>query len=382
MFSFKKIISYFLIFIFCVASVFAVPMSRAAATPYLVIDAQTGEVIHAQEATRAWYPASLTKLMTLYVTFKAIQDHRVSLETPFVMSRRAAHMPPSKMGFSPGTEVTLDNALKMMMVKSANDIAVMIAEGISGSVEAFAVEMNQTAARLGMTSSHFVNPNGLHDPRHYSSAKDLALVARALLRDFPQYESLYQIGALQLGDSIIPTHNGLLGRYPGADGMKTGFTCPAGFNVVASATQNERRLIAVVLGYPNAKLRTIKVASLFDSAFKSEPTALKLKQLEREVGDPPNMREDVCGKNRKKIIEEDFGAMAAQGSADDANGLSAGRLDTSTTLDMTRKPIFDPVPVFIGRLPNWTGAVAQADPQSQTFSKPKKHASHQQKKHK
>ena len=176
-------------------------------------------------------------------------------------------MPASKMGFAPGVEVTLDNALKMLMVKSPNDVAVMIAESIDGSVEAFADEMNATAAKLGMRESHFVNPNGLHDPAHVSSARDMAIVARALLRDFPEQRDLYGIGALQLGDEIIANHNGLLGRYPGADGMKTGFTCPAGFNVVATATHGGRRLIVVVLGAPSPLERTMEAARLFDAGF-------------------------------------------------------------------------------------------------------------------
>jgi D-alanyl-D-alanine carboxypeptidase len=329
------------------------------ASPYLVIDAQTGDVLRAEQATRPWYPASLTKLVTLYVTLNAIKHGRVQLDTPFVVSKRAAHMPPSKMGFNPGTEVTLDNALKMMMVKSANDIAIMIAEGISGSVEKFAIEMNQTALQLGMTSSHFVNPNGLHDPAHYSSAKDLAVVARALLRDFPQYNSLYQIGALRLEDTIIPSHNDLLGRYPGADGMKTGFTCPAGFNVVASATQNNRRLIAVVLGYPNVKLRSLRVATLFDQAFQAQESGIKVGQLTNELGEPPDMREDVCGKNRNKVIEENIQSMNPQGSGDITAFLS-GQVDLSVNLEQ-HKPVFEPIPVFVGRLSNWTGPVARAD---------------------
>ena len=171
------------------------------------------------------------------------------------------------MGFRPGTEVTLDNALKMLMVKSPNDVAVMVAEGVSGSVEAFADDMNAAAQRLGLHESHFVNPNGLHDPNHVSSARDMAMVARALLREFPDHADLFSIGALQLGTQIIPNHNGLLGRYPGADGMKTGFTCPAGFNVVASAKHGGRRLIVVVLGFPTAKSRNQEAADLFDRGF-------------------------------------------------------------------------------------------------------------------
>src|SRR4029077_20477659 len=217
------------------AAIAAVP---ARATPYLVVDADSGQVLMQNEATVVWYPASLTKLMTVYVALDAVRAGKLTMDTPLVMSARAARMPPSKMGFRPGTQVTLDNALKMLMVKSPNDVAVMVAEGVGGSVEAFADDMNADAQRLGMHESHFVNPNGLHNPDHVSSARDMAIVARALLREFPDHADLFSIGALQLGRQYIPNHNGLLGRYPGADGMKTGFTCPAGFNVVASANHS------------------------------------------------------------------------------------------------------------------------------------------------
>ena len=136
----------------------------------------------------------------------------------------AASMIPSKMGFRPGTLVTLDNALKMLMVKSPNDIAVTIAEGISGSVPAFADEMNAYAAKIGLHESHFANPNGLPDPNHWSSARDMAMIARALILQFPEEHDLFNIGQLQFGGKLIPNHNGLLGRYDGVDGMKTGYT--------------------------------------------------------------------------------------------------------------------------------------------------------------
>ena len=239
----------------------------AQATPFLVVDADSDQVLVQNEATAPWYPASLTKLMTVYVALDAVRAGKLTLDTPLVMSVRAAHMPPSKMGFKPGTEVTLDNALKMLMVKSPNDVAVMVAEGVSGSVEAFADDMNADAQRLGLHESHFVNPNGLHNPDHVSSARDMAMIARALLREFPNQADLFDIGAIQLGRQYIPNHNGLLGRYPGADGMKTGFTCPAGFNVVASANHSGRRLIVVVLGAPTARSRNQEAADLFDRGF-------------------------------------------------------------------------------------------------------------------
>jgi D-alanyl-D-alanine carboxypeptidase len=336
-----------------------------AGAPSLVADLVTGEVIAQDEATRPWYPASLTKLMTVYVALKAVRDGRVTMDTPFVMSARAARAVPSKMGFNPGTEVTLDNALKMLMVKSANDLAIMIAEGISGSVEDFAVEMNRAAASLGMHQSHFVNPNGLFDPNHYSSARDLAVLARALYTEFPQSADLYGIGALKLGDKIIPTHNGLLGRYPGADGMKTGFVCPSGFNVVASAIRNGRHVVVVVMGSPNAKARTIKAASLLDMGFAASGFMRKasLNSLPDIAGPPPNLRQEICGRHKKVVQEDDLAVV--QPSSDSGDSAAAffandGRPAARSIVVGGPRPVFEPLEVFVGRKPDWTGPVAMA----------------------
>ena len=316
----------------------------------------------------------MTKLVTVYAALKAVRDHKLTLDTPLRVSARASRMPPSKMGFKPGQEVTLDNALKMLMVKSANDLAITIAEGVSGSVESFAGDMNAVAAQLGMHESHFVNPNGLHDPNHYSSARDMALVAMALYRDFPEHADLYGIGALRLSGQIIPTHNGLLGRYPGAEGMKTGFTCPAGLNVVASATRGRRRLIAVVMGYSSAKSRTLEAAHILDVGFASGGTGRSLAALPTTPGDPPNMREAVCGRHRQEMVEDDFavkvaGAPQAASHIDDSpaafflNQTSAPTpVDVggvaATQAALAERPAFEPIDVFVGRVPGWTGPVA------------------------
>src|SRR5271157_3334161 len=276
------------------AAAVALYAGAAEATPFLVADADSGQVLIQNEATEVWYPASLTKLMTVYVALDAVRAGKLTLDTPLIMSVRAARMAPSKMGFRPGTEVTLDNALKMLMVKSPNDVAVMVAEGVSGSVEAFADDMNGAAQRLGLHEPHFANPDGLHDPAHVSSARDMAMIARALLREFPEHADLFSIGALQLGNQYIANHNGLLGRYPGADGMKTGFTCPAGFNVVASANHGGRRLITVVLGSPSAKLRTQEAADLFDRGFAMGAGGGSLDSLPSAGSEAPDMRTDVC----------------------------------------------------------------------------------------
>ncbi len=300
---------------------FALFASPALADPTLVIDADSGQVLIESQPTANWYPASVTKLMTVYVALQAVKAGRMTMDTPFVVSQRAANMPASKMGFRPGTQVTLDNALKMLMVKSPNDIAITVAEGVSGSVEAFADEMNAAAARLGLRESHFVNPNGLPDSRQVSSARDMAMIGRALLKEFPEESDIFGIGALQLGDQIITTHNGLIGHYPGADGMKTGFTCAAGFNVVASATHGGRRLIVVVLGSSSARERTAQAATLFDRAF-AQWGGGGLGTIESlpspGVNPAPDMHQEICSRRGRAAIlagdEEEFSAPVAAAS--------------------------------------------------------------------
>jgi D-alanyl-D-alanine carboxypeptidase len=352
------------------AAALAIGAVAAQATPYLVADADSGQVLIDNDATAQWYPASLTKLMTVYVALDAVRGGKLTLDTPLVMSARAARMPSSKMGFRPGTEVTLDNALKMLMVKSPNDVAVMVAEGVSGSVEAFADDMNAAGQRLGLHESHFVNPNGLHDPAHVSSARDMAMIARALLREFPDHADLFDIGALQLGNQYIANHNGLLGRYPGADGMKTGFTCPAGFNVVASANHSGRRLIVVVLGAPTARSRNQEAANLFDQGFAMGGGSGSLESLPSSGAGAPNMRADVCQHRNAAAIAaaEDEGfaepiqATAAAGRGAAIPNPFAALLAPAHTELSNERVRFDPVRVFLGPAPGWNGPALGARP--------------------
>ncbi|UVF20038.1 D-alanyl-D-alanine carboxypeptidase [Microvirga terrae] len=285
----------------------------AAGGPALVVELESGRVLHAERATDPWYPASITKLMTAYVALDKVRSGQMSMETLLTVTDGAAALPPSKMGFKPGTEIRLDNALKIMMVKSANDIAATIAENIGGSIDGFAELMNAHAQRLGMMSSHFANPHGLPDDRNQTSARDMAVLARALLLEFPQYRDLFDIGAVQFGRRIMRNTNGLIGRYPGADGMKTGFICSAGFNVVASATRNGRHLITVVLGAPSANERTIKAAELFDRGFSSKVnfTNPELAALPASANaTPPDMRPVICDRRGPMPQEEDAPAVA------------------------------------------------------------------------
>jgi D-alanyl-D-alanine carboxypeptidase len=355
----------------------AMMASPALANPTLVMDVDSGQVLIASQATANWYPASTTKLMTVYVALHAVRDGRVTMDTPFLVSARAANMPPSKMGFRPGTQVTLDNALKMLMVKSPNDLAITVAEGVSGSVEAFAEEMNQAAARLGLRESHFVNPNGLPDTRQVSSARDLAMIGRALLKEFPEESDIFGIGALQLGNQIIMGHNGLIGHYPGADGMKTGFTCAAGFNVVASATHGGRRLIAVVLGSPSARERTAEAGALFDRGFGQWGGGLgSIESLPSPgVGAAPDMHGEICSRHGRAAMiageEEEISApfippTGGKGGAASASMYAMIATATTVSAPATRSLVvteavhFDPIPVFVGPKPGWTGPVLGA----------------------
>src|SRR3954470_10739298 len=227
----NRILRRFVLSIATVAGLIGAGAAGAVTAPILVVEVDSGKVIYAQGATDPWYPASITKLMTAYVALDLVRQGKVSLDSLITISPAAAAEPPSKMGFKPGTQLTLDNALKIIMVKSANDVAWAIGENLGGSIEGFADLMNDTARRLGMRESRWFNPNGLPDPRQWTSARDMAVLGRALLRDFPDSRGLFSISAIQFGRSVMANHNGLLGRYAGADGMKTGFICSGGFNV-------------------------------------------------------------------------------------------------------------------------------------------------------
>ncbi|MCC6949604.1 MAG: serine hydrolase [Bradyrhizobiaceae bacterium] len=284
----------------------------ALAGPYLLVDAQSGRVIAQSDAGKPWHPASVTKLMTTYLAFRAMRDGVIEANTLFEVSDRAVAQPPSKMGFKAGTQITVDNAIKMLMVRSANDIAVVIAEGLSGTVDAFVEKMNRTAAELGMDGTHFANPHGLPDDSQVTTARDMAILARTIMREFPEYELYFRIPAIQIGKRIIRNHNRLIDRYPGADGMKTGFICASGFNVVAGATRNGKRLIAVVFGSYSAAQRAEDAAKLFERGFNRDTTLATLfdsetgnvEAIRNAGGTAADLREQMCNPKRKRPAAE------------------------------------------------------------------------------
>jgi D-alanyl-D-alanine carboxypeptidase len=343
--------------------------TRATAEALLVIEADSGKVLFAENAGYPWYPASVTKLMTAYVTLRAVREGRLTLDKPLTVSANAAAQAPVKMGFPAGTIVTVDNALKMLMVKSANDMAVVLAEGVAGSVENFADQMNANARRLGMTQSTFVNPNGLPADDQISSARDLAMLARALIREMPEYDYYRHLPGIRMGKMVQFNYNTLIGRYPGADGMKTGFICASGFNLVASATRDDKRLIAVVLGAPSSAARAMKAAQLLERGFNSKgalawlmPSLGTVETLTAVEAAPPNLRDDMCGAHRKRRATEDEDEhIAANAGADSpyAVFLSSLRPKANGAALPSDAKIGEPVLVYTGVKPPAPGA-AQA----------------------
>jgi D-alanyl-D-alanine carboxypeptidase len=293
----------------------------AHAEAWLVVEADTGKVLEATNATYPWYPASVTKMMTAYVTLKAVKEGRITLDTLLTVSPVAASQSPAKMGFKPGTQLTVDNALKMMLVRSANDMAVVLAEGVGGSIDGFSALMNQNAQRLGMTQTSYVNPNGLPADGQITSARDLAILARAIIHDLPEYEYFLHIPSIRFGRKVTQNFNKLIGRYPGADGFKTGFICASGYNLVGSATRNGKRLIAVVLGASSGTMRAVRAAQLLERGFANDslswlrPSLGTVDNLVPIDASPPNLRDEMCGgKRHKPASDEDEDTVASSGS--------------------------------------------------------------------
>ncbi len=256
-----------------------VMVGAAQANPQLVVDVKSGRVIEHQEAFRKWYPASLTKMMTAYVTFRALKSGKLNTNSPVIMTKHATSQRPSKMPFKPGDTLTLDSALKIMLVKSANDVAVAIGETVGGTESNFVAMMNSEAKRIGMTDSRFINPNGLPGGGQYTTARDLAVLAVTLRREFPQYAHYFALEGFSTGKHQYNNYNLLIGRFAGADGMKTGYICASGFNQVSSATRGGRTIVSVVLGADSLAGRADASADLLHKGFSSSASGPNLWQL-------------------------------------------------------------------------------------------------------
>jgi D-alanyl-D-alanine carboxypeptidase len=233
----------------------------------IVVDANSGEVLYENRPDSPRYPASITKVMTLYLAFEAIAEGRLKLTDRIVVSPRAAAQPPTKLGLRPGETISVDDALRSLSVQSANDMAVAVAEKLGGTEARFAALMTLRGQELGMNSTRFVNASGLPDSRQISTARDIAILSRSVMRDFPQYYSYFSAQQFAYRGRTMRNHNGLLGKMPGVDGIKTGYTNASGFNVSTSAVRNGRRLIAVVLGGSSSAARDNNAEDLLLTSF-------------------------------------------------------------------------------------------------------------------
>ncbi len=245
----------------------------------MVVDARSGEVLHSRNADTRLHPASLTKMMTLYIVFEAVKNGEISLDTPVRISRNAASEPPSKLGLRAGQKIKLRYLIRAAAVKSANDAATALGEAIEGSEAKFARRMNRTARALGMTNTTFKNAHGLTENGHMSTARDMTTLGRHLLYDYPQYYNLFSRRSTHAGiKTVSNTNRRLLAAYRGADGIKTGYTRAAGFNLVASAERGNERVIATVFGGRSSASRNAKVAELLDLGFRRAPSRVALRK--------------------------------------------------------------------------------------------------------
>ncbi|WP_373288618.1 D-alanyl-D-alanine carboxypeptidase family protein [Brucella endophytica] len=346
----------------------ASPVAPVIATPSILVDINNGKVLAHENAFARWYPASLTKLMTAYVTFRALAQGQVTLNSPVRMTVNASKEPPSKMGYKPGSVMTLDTALTIMLVKSANDVAVAVGEAIGGTEAGFVQRMNAEAQRLGMFGTHFTNPNGLQDPNNYSTARDLAVLVAHIRHEFPQYAHYFATEAIDpgAGKKVQANYNILLGRFDGADGMKTGFVCASGFNLAATATRNGRTLLAVVLGSPSQEARAIKAAQLLAQGFQSDEggaeTLATLRPYGADVAQATDMRAALCNQQaladrwdgrdiegKLKLDSPYLHAMAGEPKAVSVGLVSSPPKAKPGVIDISQVPVPQPRPNYIPR---------------------------------
>lgn len=233
----------------------------------IVIEANTGRVLYERMSNETRYPASLTKMMTLYLLFEQIQKGNMTLSTPMTTSSYASSQDPTKLGLTPGEQITAEDAIKALVVRSANDVAVVTAEHLGGTEWAFAARMTQKARELGMARTTFVNASGLPDEGQQSTASDLVILSRRLVTDFPQFYPYFRLQSFYWNGRSFEGHNNLMKFFDGADGLKTGYTRMSGFNLASSATRQGTRLIAVVMGGRSARDRDIQSAELLESEF-------------------------------------------------------------------------------------------------------------------
>ena len=310
-------------------------ISEAIARPQfsaITVDARTGTILFSDNPDGLRHPASLTKMMTLYVLFQDLKAGRINRATSFRVSARAASMAPSKLGLRPGMTISVDEAIKALVTKSANDAAATIAENLGGTESNFAARMTRVAHSIGMSRSSFNNASGLPNPDQYTTARDMATLGLRLMRDFPQYYPYFRITEFNFHGRTIRTHNRLVEHYQGTDGIKTGYIANAGFNLVTSTRRGDKRLVGVVLGARSASARGAYMVRMLESKFaqaKSGQTVAALAGSSKGVVNPLAVALTTPSQDEKKQLA-DVAANAATDNSTD-NGDEADLTPTAST---------------------------------------------------
>ncbi|MGE0739776.1 MAG: D-alanyl-D-alanine carboxypeptidase family protein [Hyphomonadaceae bacterium] len=297
----------------------------------IVMDARTDEVLLEDQADEARFPASLTKMMTLYMLFEALERGDVTMDTRITASRTASRQPPSRLGVRRGDSITVEQAIRALVVQSANDVATMVGERLGGTEARFAAAMTSRARELGMADTRFVNASGLPDPRQRTTARDMATLSQALWRDFPEHYHIFQDQSFSWRGRNIRGHNRLVGQVEGVDGIKTGYTRASGFNLATMAERNGRRVIVVVLGGETAAARDAQVAYFVEGAFQ-----------EFARREDPNQAAYASLPTNRLDVQLAPGAITAQSPATPASPYATYQGLVIETLSPVRTPI-DPV---------------------------------------
>ncbi len=360
---------------------------QGVAAPYaaMVIDARTGEVLHSRNADTRLHPASLTKMMTLYIAFEAVRNGEIDLDTQVRITQKAASEPPSKLGLRTGQTIAFRYLIRAAAVKSANDAATAIGIAISGSEAAFARRMTRTAKAMGMSRTTFKNAHGLTESGHLSTARDMTTLGRHLLYDYPQYYNLFSRQSTHAGIKTVPnTNRRLLAAYKGADGIKTGYTRAAGFNLVASAKRKDERIIATVFGGKSGASRNAKVAELLDMGFRRAPSRAPIRKPARPVyagnaglgatvaaltGAPKTSLRPVLrpGPGAAVQVAGTVAATAAKNGARIQNGIAAAiaAADVQSPTDDTTRPAARPEDLVLAS----TDPTVQPEPEQEIVTR-------------
>jgi D-alanyl-D-alanine carboxypeptidase len=273
----------------------------------LAVDARNGKILFSSDADGLRHPASLTKVMTLYLLFEDLESGKIKLDTKLRVSKRASGMAPSKLGLKPGSSIAVEDAIKALITKSANDVAAVVAENLGGSEAEFAQRMTRTARKIGMSKSVFRNASGLPNPQQVTTARDMATLGLRIQRDFPQYYPYFRISQFSYRGRVYKTHNKLIGRYDGTDGIKTGYIAASGFNLTSSVRRGAKRVVGVVLGAKSGSSRNAYMMKMLDKAF---PKASEGKTIAALAGSSKGAIDPLAAKKKPSQASESVAAAA------------------------------------------------------------------------